>query len=153
MPVPSVGDLAPDVTLPATDGSSVTLSSFRGKQNVLLAFFPAAFSGVCTEEMCAFDEDLSQFASRDVAVIPVSVDSIFALKEFKAKHQMSLDLLSDSRHAAATAYGVLMPERLVARRSYFLVDKQGVVRWARVEEQNIERRQNDELLAAIAALG
>ena len=151
--IPAIGELAPDFTLPATSGQPVTLSSFRGKQNVLLAFFPAAFTSVCTTEMCSFRDDYDAFTGTDVVVFPVSVDNTPSLLEFKKKYDMPVDLLSDLKREVATAYGVLIPERFVANRAYFLIDKAGTVRWAHVEEHPGHRRQNAEILAEIAKLG
>jgi peroxiredoxin len=153
MLVPSVGSLAPDFTLPSTSGEPVTLSAYRGRQPVLLAFFPLAFSGVCTAEMCAFTEDYDRFAERGVVVHPVSVDSRYALREFKAKHGMKADLLSDFHREASSLYGVLLPERLYSTRAYFLIDVDGVVRWAHVEETPGTRRENAEILREIDRLG
>ncbi len=150
--VPVVGELAPDVTLASTAGTLVTLSSFRGSHNVLLAFFPLAFTSVCTAEMCGFRDDYDAFTGHDVKVFPVSVDATPSLKEFKAKYDMPVDLLSDFKREAATAYGVLNPEKFLAIRSYFLIDKAGVLRWAYVEEHSGKRRENAEILAEIAKL-
>jgi peroxiredoxin len=149
--VPSIGSLAPDFTLNTTSGAAVTLSALRQKQHVLLAFFPAAFTGVCTDEVCAFSEDFDAFASKDVLVLPISVDNVPSLKEFKAKHGMRVDLASDFKREVSTAYGVLLPAFL-STRAYFLIDKTGVVRWAFVEETPGTRRQNAEILAEIAKL-
>jgi len=151
--MPQPGQLAPDFTLPCTNGESVTLSSYRGEKNVLLAFFPLAFSRVCTTEMCAFTEDYEQFAGHDVVVHPISVDSHYALKEFKAKHAMTVDMLSDFKRDVTTLYDVLHPERFYAQRAYFLIDKQGVIRWAHVEEHPGLRRENTELITEIEMLG
>lgn len=151
--VPAVGELAPEVVLPSTAGEIVTLSSFRGKRNVLLAFFPMAFTSVCTAEMCSFRDDYDAFIGQDVVVFPVSVDMIPSLKEFKAKYDMPVDLLSDYKRVVSTAFGVLLPEKFYANRSYFLIDKAGVIRWAWVEEHSGRRRENAEILAEIAKLG
>lgn len=150
--VPAVGSLAPDFTLATTSGSEVTLSSFRGKKNVLLAFFPAAFTSVCTAEMCAFTEDYSAFASHDVAVIPISVDNVPSLKEFKAKYNMTVDLASDFKRVVSTAYGTLMEHAFLSNRAYFLIDRQGILRWSFIEETPGHRRENSEILAEIAKL-
>ncbi len=151
--VPAVGEVAPDFTLASTAGETVTLSSFRGKQNVLLAFFPLAFTSTCTSEMCAFGDDYAEFTGHDVVVLPISVDATPSLKEFKAKYEMPVDLLSDFKREAAIAYGVLIPEKFFANRAYFLVDKEGVIRWAHVEEHPGKRRENAEILAEIEKLG
>ena len=150
--VPAVGEEAPDFTLPSTSGQPVSLSDFRGRKNVLLAFFPAAFSSVCTAEFCAMRDDYDQYASTDVEILPVSVDSVHALREFRSKYGMQVEMLSDFRRDAATAYGVLIPEKLVANRAYFLVDKRGVIRWEHVEEHPGMRRDDSEILDAISRL-
>lgn len=150
--VPAVGELAPDISLPSTSGEVVTLSSFRGQQNVLLAFFPLAFTGVCTAEMCGFRDDYADFSDKDVTVFPVSVDATPSQREFKAKYEMPVDLLSDFKREAATAYGVLIPEKFFSNRAYFLIDKAGVIRWAHVEANPGQRRENAEILVEIAKL-
>ena len=129
------------------------LSSFRGKQAVLLAFFPLAFTSTCTTELCAFSEDYDQFAEKGVAILPISVDSRATLREYKQKFGMAVDLLSDFKRIVSTLYGVLLVERFYANRAYFLIDKDGVVRWAFVEDTPGHRRENSEILAQIAALG
>ena len=147
-----IGDPAPDFTLSATNGTTLSLSAYRGSQNVLIAFVPLAFTSTCTAEMCAFTEEFAKFESHDVAVIPISVDSVPTLKEYKAKHAIAMEMASDFRREASRAFGVLNEEQFYSNRSYFLVDKAGVVRWTHVETVNGERRGNGELLAAIAAL-
>jgi peroxiredoxin len=149
---PQVGDLAPDFTAASTSGSDVSLSSFRGKRNVLLAFFPLAFTGTCTKELICFTEDFDQFAGKGVEILPISVDATPSLKEFKNKLQMKTDLLSDFRRDVSRAYGVLNEERFYSNRAYFLIDKEGRVCWSHVERNNGERRDNSEILAAIKLL-
>lgn len=149
---PQVGELAPDFTLPSTSGQDVTLSSFRGSRHVLVAFFPLAFTGVCTAELCAFSEDFDQFRGADVEILPVSVDAVPSLKEFKAKHGMQVELLSDFKRDASRAFGTLREDTFFSDRAYFLVDKAGIVRWAHVETTPGERRENAEILAEIGKL-
>jgi peroxiredoxin len=145
--VPRVGETAPDFTLQSTAGS-VTLSSLRGRL-VLLAFFPLAFTGTCTAELCEMRDDYDAFAARGTVVLPISVDSTATLKEYKAKHEMKVDLLSDFRRDVSRLYGVLLEEKFYAKRAYFLIDKAGVLRWVHVEDQTSNRRADAELLAAI----
>jgi peroxiredoxin len=142
--IPAPGDTAPDFTLVTTTGQPVTLSSFRGNKNVLLAFFPLAFA--------SFTEDYASFESQGVVVIPISVDAVPSLKAFKEKLSIGPELASDFRRDTARAYGVLNEEKFFANRSYFLIDKQGVVRWSHVEKLNGEKRENSEILAEIAKL-
>jgi peroxiredoxin len=151
-PVPIVGQRAPDFTLRTTSGRDVSLSVLQG-QKVLLAFFPLAFTSVCTTEMCAFNDDYDTFARAGVVVLPISVDSTACLKEFRAKYGLKTELVSDFRRDVSRAYGVLNEEWFFANRAYFLLDEQGIVRWAHVEEQSRMRRDNAEILAHIAALG
>lgn len=151
MPLPTVGSPAPDFTLPSTSGESVTLSKLRGT-NVLLAFFPLAFTGVCTKELCAFTDDLTRFQSAETVVLPISVDSVPTLKEFKAKEKIGLDLLSDFKRDVSRQYSTLLEEKFFSNRAYILIDKQGRVRWSFAEESTGNRRENAELLAQIAAL-
>jgi peroxiredoxin len=150
--MPTIGQPAPDFTLPSTAGKDVALSAFRGKENVLVAFFPLAFTGTCTAELCSFSEDYSQFQAAGTAVLPVSVDAVPSLKAFKEKERMGVELLSDFFRAAARKYGVLDEAKGTAKRSYFLVDKQGVLRWSHVESENGHRRQDAELLEQIRKL-
>lgn len=149
--LPPVGTPAPDFTLACTDGSEVTLSKLRGK-NVLLAFFPLAFTRVCTTEMCAFSEDLELFRSSGTAVLPISVDSVPSLKEFKAKERLSVDLLSDFRRDVSRRYGTLLEDKFFSGRAYVLIDTAGMVRWTFFEETPSTRRENEELLRQIQAL-
>jgi peroxiredoxin len=145
--VPPVGKTAPDFTLQST-GGPVTLSSLRG-QIVLLAFFPLAFTGTCTAELCEMRDDYDAFMARGTVVLPVSVDSTPTLKEYKAKHEMKVDLLSDFKRDVSRLYGVLLEDKFYAKRAYFLIDREGVLRWAHVEEETSHRRPDAELLAAI----
>lgn len=151
MPFPAVGSAAPDFTLNSTSGQPVSLSQFKGTDRVLLAFFPLAFTSTCTDEMCAFTADYDAFLTAGVTVLPISVDSVPTLKEFKAKHTMRVDLLSDFKREASRAYGTLLEEPFLSNRAYFLIDTDGVVRWAHVEENPGKSRTNAEILAAIAA--
>ena len=150
--VPAPGTVAPDFTLDSTAGTPVTLSALRG-QAVLLAFFPLAFTSTCTAELCDMRDDYDQFAERGVTVLPISVDSVPSLREYKAKYGMKAELLSDFKRTASRAYGVLLPERFYANRAYFLIDRDGVVRWAHVESKLGDKRDDSELLERIAALG
>jgi len=146
--VPVIGQVAPDFTLPSTSGEKVTLSSLRGKP-VLIAFFPLAFSGTCTAQLCDMRDDHAQFADRGVVVLPISVDSTYTLKEYKAKHGMKVDLLSDFKRDVSRLYGVLLDDRFYSNRAYFLLDRDGVIRWAHVEINPSHKREDAEILAEI----
>jgi peroxiredoxin len=149
---PRAGDTAPDFTLIDTTRTPVTLSEQRGRSHVLLAFFPAAFSSVCTEEFCGVRDTFDEYARRDVTVYGISVDSHHALREFKKMHGLRSEFLSDFKREVATQYGVLIPDRLTAHRAYFLIDKLGIIRWAHVEDTPATRRENADLVAALAKL-
>jgi peroxiredoxin len=149
---PTVGQPAPDFTLPSTSGQKVTLSALKGTP-VMLAFFPLAFSSTCTEEFCTMRDDYGAFDGRKVKILPISVDHTYSLKEYIAKYDLPVEMLSDFHREVSKQYGVFMPERNYANRAYFLVDKDGVLRWSHVEENPGQRRQNSELLQAIDAVG
>lgn len=149
--VPPVGTPAPDFTLPSTSGKDVTLSALRNK-NVLLAFFPLAFTSTCTAELCDMRDDWDQFASSETVVVPISVDSTPTLKEFKGKYSMTGDLLSDFKRDVSRRYGVLLEDRFFSTRAYFLVDRTGTIRWEHVEDNPSQKRSNEELFEQIQAL-
>ncbi len=150
--LPAVGTEAPDFTLPSTSGEPVTLSALRGK-TVLLAFFPLAFTRVCTAELGAFSGDLHAFRGAGVVVLPISVDSIPTLKEFRAKEHLTVDLLSDFKREVSRRYGTLLEDKFFSQRAYVLIDRAGIVRWTHAEEHSGMRRENSELLAEIARIG
>jgi peroxiredoxin len=133
------GDLAPDFTLKNSDGEEVTLSSFNGNSNVVILFFPLAFTSVCTAELCSVRDGLQKFEKLNAQVLGVSVDSFFTLKEFKKAENLNFPLLSDFNKKTAAAYGALYDEFFgmhgVAKRSAFVVDKDGVIRYAEVLEK------------------
>jgi len=146
------GETAPDFTAGTTSGSNVTLSSFKGQKNVLLAFFPMAFTSTCTAELCSFSENFDAYSAKDVEVLPISVDMVPSLKEFRAKYDMKVHLVSDLRRDISRAYGVLREASYFSERAYFLIDKAGVIRWSYVESALGEKRETEELLAAIASI-
>jgi len=149
--LPAVGSPAPDFTLPSTADADVTLSRLRGK-NVLLAFFPLAFTKTCTLELCAFTDDFAQFESADTVVLPISVDSVPTLKEFKQKEHISVDLLSDFKREVSRRYGTLLEDKFFSNRAYVLIDRNGVVRWTFLETTPSTRRENAEILRQVHAL-
>ena len=148
---PPIGSPAPDFSLPSTAGGEVSLSSLKGKK-VLVAFFPLAFTGTCTSEVAAFSNDYDQFAAAGAVVLPISVDSIPTLKEFKAKEKANVDMLSDFKREVSRKYGVLLEDKFFANRAYFVIDRDGILRWSFVEEKLSDRRDNAELLERIAAV-
>jgi glutaredoxin-dependent peroxiredoxin len=148
----TAGDRAPDFTADSTSGQQVTLSSFQQRKRVLLAFFPLAFTSTCTAELCDFSADFDQFSGKDVEVMPISVDSVPTLKEFKAKHHMRVELVSDFKREIARAYGVLLADKFFSARAYFLVGLDGRVEWAHVEANAGNKRSNAEILERIGAV-
>ena len=150
--VPQPGETAPDFTAKSTSGESFTLSSLRGERNVLLAFFPLAFTSTCTAQMCEFTSGQFDFGNLDVDVIPISVDAVPSLRAWKAQEKISQEMVSDFDRSISRSYGVLDDMKFYSKRSYFLIDKQGIVRWSYVEEHNGLRRPNDEILAEVAKL-
>jgi len=152
MALPPVGSPAPDFTLPSTSGADVTLSALRGR-NVLLAFFPLAFTSTCTAEMCSFTEDYDKFSNGDTVILPISVDSVPALAEFKRKENLGVELLSDFRREVSRKYGTLLEERFFSNRAYVLIDREGIIRWTFLEATPGSRRENAEILEQMAKLG
>jgi peroxiredoxin len=122
-----VGDMAPDFELPSTQGTKVKLSSFLGKKNVVLAFYPAAFTGGCTKEMSGYQANITKFESTDTEVFGISTDNTPSQAEFARRLSVSsFVMLSDfAQRKVTAAYGVLMPDRGIANRATFVVDKEG----------------------------
>jgi peroxiredoxin len=149
----SIGDPAPDLTLRSQHGEEVTLSSFRGQRAVLVVFYPFAFSGTCTGELCELRDDLSAFQNDDVQLLAVSCDPIFSLKAWAADQGYEFPLLSDfwPHGAAASAYGVFEASAGRADRGTFLVDVNGNLAWSVVNGPG-EARDPDAYRKAIAAL-
>lgn len=141
-----IGDKAPDFTLPTktADGFKlVTLSESFGKKNTVILFFPMAFTGVCTTEMCSVSQGLEAYNSVSAEVLGISGDSPFAQDAWAQKEKISLTLLSDYEHSVTKAYGVAyesflpqinLPMGGVAKRSAFIVDKNGIVQYAEVHD-------------------
>jgi peroxiredoxin len=118
--------MAPDFTLPATTGKPVTLSEFRGKSAVVLAFFPAAFTGGCTKEMLAYQASLAKLEGVETPVFGISADNTPSQKAFAEKLSLTFPLLSDfAKRQVAADYGVLIADRGFANRATFVVDKEG----------------------------
>jgi peroxiredoxin len=133
-PVPGlpVGSPAPDFRLRDQFGQEVALSDFSGRKAVALVFFPWAFSNVCTSEMAGIRDRLDEFLTFDTEVLAISTDPTYSLRVFADTDGLNFPLLSDfwPHGAVASAYGVFDDERGVARRSSFVLDKAGIVRWA-----------------------
>lgn len=131
-----VGDKAPSFSLHSSDKSEVSLDDYRGK-NVVLLFFPLAFTGVCTTELCGVRDNIIDYGKLNAEVLAVSVDSFATLGQFKAQQNLNFPLLSDFNKEVAKAYGTLYEEFVlgmkgVAKRSAFVIDKEGIIRYAEV---------------------
>ncbi|KRP08030.1 MAG: peroxiredoxin [Sphingobacteriales bacterium BACL12 MAG-120813-bin55] len=134
----NIGDKAPAISLFDTEKNKVNLSDFNGK-NVVVLFFPQAFTGVCTAELCATRDDIATYNNANAQVLAISVDSVFTLGKFKADQQLNFPLLSDFNKEVSAAYGALYSDwildmRGVSKRSAFVIDKEGVIRYAEVLE-------------------
>ncbi|WP_329787056.1 peroxiredoxin [Lentzea sp. DG1S-22] len=149
-----VGSEAPDFTLNDYNKQRVTLSSFRGSKNVLLVFYPFAFSGTCRSELCRLRDEISAYEDSVVQVLGVSVDSPFALKVWANQEGYQFPLLSDfwPHGAVAQSYGVFNEAAGTALRGTFLIDVSGVVRFAEVNSPG-EARDQDAWKKAVASLG
>ena len=151
--VPPVGGTAPDFELSNQYGEPVRLSSFRG-QNVVLVFYPFAFSGICTGELCEIRDNLALFEDANAVVLGVSVDSKFSLRAYAAQEGYSFDLLADfwPHGGVAAAYGVFDADSGMARRGTFIIDAAGVIRY-RVVNPRGQARDFEGYRAALATLG
>ncbi|HYP13146.1 MAG TPA: redoxin domain-containing protein [Bryobacteraceae bacterium] len=123
-----IGDEAPDFALPASNGKQVKLSDYRGKSSVVLAFFPAAFTGGCTKEMQAYQAGFGQFESSNAQVFGISTDPLPTLRHWADEHlKTPVPLLSDFMRKVSATYGILNTERGVASRTTFVVDQSGKI--------------------------
>lgn len=136
----TTGDKAPDFTLYDTNRQPVSLEDYRDKKNVLLLFFPLAFTSTCTKELCSVRDDIGKYDNEKTQVFGISVDSIFSLAKFSEEQQYNYPLLSDFNKEVSAAYGSLyasfgnMDMHGVSKRSAFIIDKKGLIRYAEVLE-------------------
>jgi peroxiredoxin len=152
MPI-EVGATAPDFVLKDQNNQEVRLSDFRGRRTVLLVFYPLAFTGICQGELCQVRDRLDDFANDDVQVLTVSVDSPYAHKVWAEREGYQFPLLSDfwPHGAVASAYGVFNEAAGIANRGTFLIDREGVVRFAEMNMPG-EARDQDGWRKALASL-
>lgn len=153
----TVGQAAPDFTLFDSEKNPVTLSGLKGK-NVLLLFFPQAFTSVCTKELCGVRDNISRYQSVNASVFGISVDSVFTLAKFKEEQQFNFPLLSDFNKEVAEAYGSIYKDwilnmRGVSKRSAFVIDKEGVVHYAEVLESAGDVPDFEKINAVLDSLG
>lgn len=152
----TAGTKAPDFKLFNTDKKEVSLSDFAGK-NLVIQFFPAAFTGVCTAQMCSSRDDLSFFNNLNASVVGVSVDMAFSLGVFKAQNDINFDLLSDFNKDFIKAYDMYLENFAlgyhgVAKRGVVVIDKDGVVQYAETTANPGEQVNFDALKAALEKL-
>ena len=155
----TVGDQAPDFALKSKSGddmNDISLSDYRDQKNVVILFFPLAYTGVCTEEMCSVSSGLADYDALDAQVLGISVDSPFAQEAWAEKEGITIPLLSDFNKEVSAAYGSQFEDLIgfkgVAKRSAFVVDKSGVVRFASVSDDPTELPDFDAIKACLQAL-
>jgi len=155
-----IGDKAPDFTLPSftpsKDITNISLSDYRGK-NVVLLFFPQAFTGVCTAEMCAMSENFYAYRGMNAEMIGISVDGTFVQKAFAEKNNITVPLLSDFNKEVVKLYDVLRPEfthgmKGVAERSAYVIDKDGIIRYVEVTNSPGDQVNYDAIKKAVESL-
>jgi glutaredoxin-dependent peroxiredoxin len=150
----NIGDTAPDFKLFSSDKNEVSLSDHKGK-NVVVLFFPLAFTGVCTTELCTLRDDIGSYANLNAEVIAISVDSLFTLEKYKAEQKLPFTLLSDFNKETSAAYGSLYENFVlgmkgVSKRSAFVVDTQGKIKYAEVLDDAGQIPNFDNVKAALA---
>jgi peroxiredoxin len=151
----TVGQKAPEFKLLNEKREEVTLSSQKGHP-VVLAFFPAAFTGVCTKELCTFRDSMAKLNSANAQVYGISVDTTFVLAEFKKQQNLNFPLLSDFNKEVIQAYGAFNPDMIgmkgIAKRSTFVIDKDGIVRYAEVLEDARNEPNYDKVFETLSKL-
>ena len=150
------GQIAPDFSLFNTEKNKVNLADYKGK-NLVILFFPLAFTGVCTTELCSVRDNLNVYTSLNADVVGISVDSLFSLGKFKEEQQYNFPLLSDFNKETSQAYGAFYDEFVldmkgVSRRAAFVVDRDGVVQYAEVLESAGDLPNFDAIKETLAGL-
>jgi len=145
MSSPAVGSVAPDFELTNQHGQKVSLASFRDKKNVVVLFYPFAFSGICTGELCALRDDLAPFQNDQVELLAISCDPMYSLKAFADAEKYEFSLLADfwPHGEVAKKYGVFQDERGFSTRGTFIIDKSGMIRWSVVNGPGEARNLSD----------
>ena len=145
----SIGDIAPDFTLPATGGTTVSLSSFRG-QPVVLVFYPGDDTPVCTKQLNSYNNELSAFEGVGAQVLALSAQDVSSHDQFSSKHGFGFPQLADTDKAVASLYGTVGPLGF-PRRSVFVINAEGVITYAHRAIAGITYRPVSELVAAVEA--
>ncbi|MDQ3311570.1 MAG: peroxiredoxin [Actinomycetota bacterium] len=145
-----VGDRAPDFELPGTNGERLSLSQFAGKP-VVLVFYPGDDTPVCTRQLTSYNDELNRFDGLGATVLGISPQDIDSHERFAAKHGFSFPLLADTDKAVASLYGTLGPLGFT-RRSVFIVDGDGVIRYAHRAIAGLTYRSVDELVGVLESL-
>jgi peroxiredoxin len=153
----SKGQSAPDFSLFNSEKTKISLADFKGK-NLVILFFPQAFTGVCTTELCSVRDNLNAYTSLNAEVVGISVDSIFTLAKFKEEQSYNFPLLSDFNKEVSQAYGSFYDEFVfdmkgVSRRAAFVVDADGIVQYAEVLESAGDQPNFDAIKTTLAELG
>jgi peroxiredoxin len=151
-----VGSKAPNFSLVNGERETVKLSDATAAGNVVLAFFPGAFSGTCTKEMCAFRDSMSQLKGLNATVLGISTDTFFTLKAWGDQQKLGFPLLSDYNKEAIQAYGVVNPDMIglknISKRAIFVIDRGGVIRYREVLEDARNEPDYDKLKQALAQI-
>jgi len=145
-----VGDVAPDFSLPATGDEEISLSTFAGRP-VVIVFYPGDDSPVCTKQLNSYNDGLNEFESLDAQVLAISSQGLVSHEAFSRKYGLNFPLLADSEKQVATAYGVLGPLGF-PRRSVFIIDREGVIRYAHRALSGLSYRPVTELVDALNSL-
>lgn len=151
-----IGDKAPAFSLTSEAKQSVNLSDYQGK-NVVLLFFPLAFTGVCTKELCTMRDDIASYQDLDAEILAVSVDSPFTLEKYKTEQNLNFSLLSDFNKTVSTAYDSLYETfafgmQGVSKRSAFVIDGEGTIRYAEVLDNAGELPNFDAIKETLSSL-
>ncbi len=151
-----INDKAPDFKLFNPLKQEITLSDFKGK-NVVLLFFPLAFTSTCTAELCHVRDNYAKYNNLNAVVFGISVDSLFVLGKFKEEQKLNFELLSDFNHDVSEAYGSLYPEfgfkmKHVSKRSAFILDKEGVIKYMEILENASHEPKYEAMMACLESL-
>ncbi len=151
-----IGDKAPEFKLYNSEKNKVALADYKGK-NVLLVFFPQSFTSVCTAELCSLRDNIITYNNANAQVFGISVDSVFTLAKFKEVQQLNFPLLSDFNKEVSTAYGTIYADWIldmkgVSKRSAFVIDKDGFIRYAEVLESASDQPDFEAIQQTLAGL-